>query len=92
MSDVWERLKSVMMEEFLEPDDLMIVTETTKLAEISNWDSMAAVNLQILIHETFCVELPLDLLRDEATFSDLIGFISFPETIADAMRKVNIRN
>jgi len=92
MHDVWEKLKTVMMEEFLEPDDMTIVTEMTKLAEIPNWDSMAAVNLQILINETFHVEIPLDLLQEEAAFADLIGFIREPGTIADAMRKLNGRS
>ncbi len=92
MHDIWEKLKTVMMEEFLEPDDMTVVTETTKLSEIPNWDSMAAVNLQILINETFHVELPLDLLQDEAAFTDLIGFIHEPATIADAMRKLNSRS
>lgn len=92
MHDIWEKLKTVMMEEFLEPDDMTVVTETTKLSEIPNWDSMAAVNLQILINETFHVELPLDLLQDEAAFSDLIGFICEPATIAAAMRKLNSRS
>ncbi len=92
MHDVWKKLKTVMMEEFLEPDDMTVVTEMTKLAEIPNWDSMAAVNLQILINETFHVEIPLDLLHDEASFADLIGFIREPATIADAMRKLNGRS
>jgi len=92
MHDVWEKLKTVMMEEFLEPGDMTVVTETTKLSEIPNWDSMAAVNLQILINETFHVELPLDLLYDEAAFADLIGFIREPATIAGAIRKRNGRS
>ena len=37
-------------------------------------------------------DLPLDLLPDEATFADLIGFIQAPATIADAMRKLNGRS
>jgi len=92
MYEVWEKLKTVLMEEFLEAGDMTAVTEKTKLAEIPNWDSMAAVNLQILINETFHLDLPLDLLPDEATFEDLIGFIRAPETITDAMRKLNGRS
>lgn len=89
MQEFWEKLKAVLMEDFLEAGDLTAVTEKTKLGEIPNWDSMAAVNLQILINETFHIDLPLDLLPDEATFADLIGFIRSPETIARAMRKLN---
>ena len=92
MYEVWEKLKTVLMEEFLEAGDLTIVTEKTTLGEIPNWDSMAAVNLQILINENFHLDLPLDLLQDEATFEDLIGFILAPETVADAMRKLNNRS
>ena len=92
MYEVWEKLKTVLMEEFLEAGDLTIVTEKTTLGEIPNWDSMAAVNLQILINENFHLDLPLDLLQYEATFEDLIGFILAPETVADAMRKLNNRS
>lgn len=92
MYDVWKKLKPVLQEEFLEAGDMTAVTEQTKLGEIPNWDSMAAVNLQILINETFQIDLPLDLLPDEATFADLIVFIQSPATIADAMRKLNGRS
>jgi len=92
MTDLWNQLKAVLLEEFLEIADATAVTEKTKLAEIPNWDSMAAVNLQILINEIFQVELPLDLLQDEATFEELIGFIREPETIADAMRRFHERS
>ncbi|HOO40821.1 MAG TPA: hypothetical protein PK425_10620 [Syntrophales bacterium] len=90
--DLWDKLKAVLLEEFLEIEDAAAVTEKTKLGEIPNWDSMAAVNLQILINELFQVDLPLDLLQDEATFEELIGFIHEPETIADAMRRLNGRS
>jgi acyl carrier protein len=92
MRDAWEKLKTVLREEFLEAGDITAVTEETKLGEIPNWDSMAAVNLQILINETFHIDLPLDLLTEEAAFEELIGFINVPETIADAMRKLNGRS
>jgi acyl carrier protein len=92
MHDAWDKLKIVLQEEFLETGDMTMVHEKTKLGEIPNWDSMAAVNLQILINETFHIDLPLDLLQDEASFEDLIGFIRAPETIADTMRKLNGRS
>jgi len=92
MTDLWNQLKAVLLEEFLEIADAAAVTEKTKLGEIPNWDSMAAVNLQILINELFQVELPLDLFQDETTFEELIGFIQEPETIADAMRRFNERH
>ncbi len=92
MTDLWNQLKAVLLEEFLEIADAAAVTEKTKLGEIPNWDSMAAVNLQILINEIFQVELPLDLFQDETTFEELIGFIQEPETIADAMRRFNERH
>jgi acyl carrier protein len=89
MHDIWVKLKAVMIEEFLEADDIAAVTETTTLGEIPHWDSMAAVNLQILINETFQVELPLDLFQEETSFTTLIGYIRFPETIAPAVQKLN---
>jgi len=92
MTDLWDKLKAVLLEEFLEIADATAVTEKTRLSEIPNWDSMAAVNLQILINEIFQVDLPLDLLQDEATFEELLGFIQEPATIADAMRRLNERS
>lgn len=92
MTDLWDKLKAVLLEEFLEIEDAAAVTEKTKLGEIPNWDSMAAVNLQILINELFQVDLPLDLFQDETPFEELIGFIQEPETIADAMRRFNERH
>ncbi|MBN1548355.1 MAG: hypothetical protein JW902_17025 [Syntrophaceae bacterium] len=92
MYDIWEKLKNVMTEEFLDTGDVTALTEKTKLGEIPNWDSMAAVNLQILINETFQVELPLDLLQDEVSFETLIGFILAPETIVPAVKKLTERN
>ena len=87
MTDIWRNLKTVLSEEFLEVGDMTDLTSATTLGEIPNWDSMAAVNLQILINETFQVDLPLDLLQEEASFEDLMGFIRAPETIAVAMKK-----
>jgi len=92
MTDLWDKLKAVLLEEFLEIEDAAAVTEKTKLGEIPNWDSMAAVNLQILINELFQVDLPLDLFQDETPFEELIGFIQEPETIADATRRFNERH
>jgi acyl carrier protein len=51
------------------------ITLETKLGEIPEWDSIAAVNLQTYLQETFPVRIPLDLLTDETAVGELVTFI-----------------
>jgi acyl carrier protein len=89
MNNLWDELKKILTEEFLEVDTEKNITEKTKLGEIPNWDSMAAVNLQLIINEVFQVDIPLDLFQDDASFEELINFILHPEKIADAVKKLS---
>jgi acyl carrier protein len=91
MSNVWQKMIEVMSNDFFETDNLMI-TPQTRLGEVPYWDSMAAVNLQILLHETFQVELPLELLRDNTTFNEMITLIEQPDQIPEAARRFRERN
>lgn len=45
------------------------------LGEIPDWESMAAVNLQYFIDEAFRVPIPLDILNEKATISDIVKYI-----------------
>ena len=91
MSDVWQKMKEVLLENLFEIEEVPI-TPTTKLGEIPDWDSMAAVSLQMILHENFHVELPLELLQEYTTFSELIGFMKQPEKISEALRNFRERN
>lgn len=88
MNNPWNELKKILKEEFLEVDTDKNITEKTNLGEIPNWDSMAAVNLQLIINETFHADIPLDLFQDDTSFEELIAFILHPEKIAIAIKKL----
>jgi acyl carrier protein len=92
MDNPWNELRKILTEEFLEVDTDKNITEKTKLGEIPNWDSMAAVNLQLIINETFQVDIPLDLFEDNASFEDLIDFILHPEKIPAAIKRLTEGN
>ena len=84
-------MKQVLLDNFFESGDGSITPET-KLGEIPDWDSMEAVNLQILLHDTFHVDLPLELLQEYTTFSELIRFMEQPDMISEALRNFRERN
>jgi acyl carrier protein len=91
MNDVWQKMKAVLVDNFFEIGDILITPET-KLSEIPDWDSMAAVNLQILLHDTFHVDLPLELLHDDTRFNELITLMEQPDKIPEAVRIFRERN
>lgn len=69
------------------PDlDGMELSGETILGEIPDWDSMAAVNLQVFIEETFKVQLPLDLLNENAKMSEVVKYIDDPVALKAAKR------
>lgn len=84
-------MKEVISDNLFEIGDILI-TPQTKLGEIPDWDSMAAVNLQMLLHETFHVELPLELLHENTTFSEMITLMEQPDRISEAVRTFRERN
>ena len=91
MNNVWKKMKTVLVDNLFEIADILITPET-KLGEIPDWDSMAAVNLQILLHETFHVDLPMELLHEFTTFSELIALMEHPDKIPEAVRQFRERN
>ena len=53
----------------------LIITGETRLGDIPDFDSMAAVNLQSFIDDNFKVAIPLDLLGEDTTLKDIVDFI-----------------
>lgn len=58
----------------------------TVLGKIPDWDSMAAVNLQVFIEENFRIQLPLDLLNENAKLSEVVVYIDDPKALKAAQR------
>lgn len=81
MSDSWLKMNEVILDYLFEIGDVTITPET-KLSELPDWDSIAAVNLQMLLHETFHVDVPLDLFRENTTLSELITLVESPDQIS----------
>jgi len=72
-----ERMIEGLHEVFPECDGMRVTAET-QLGELPEWDSMAAVNLQTFLLQQFEVEVPLDLLADQTSLSELIEFLEHP--------------
>jgi acyl carrier protein len=66
------------------PDMGAGISPDTRLGEIPDYDSMAAVNLQTYLEETFRVSVPLDLLGEELTIRELMEYIEQPEKLKTA--------
>jgi len=74
MEDTLRKIQAGILEIF--PDAAAVdLTLELKLGEIPEWDSIAAVNLQTYLQETFPVRIPLDLMTDETTIGELAAFI-----------------
>lgn len=91
MSEVWQKMNEIILDYLFEIGDISLTPET-KLGEIPDWDSISAVSIQMLIHETFQVDLPLDLLREETTLRELIMLVEHPDKISETIEKFQGRN
>lgn len=74
MSDTFGKIKEGIEELFPETED-MDITPDTELGEIPDWDSMASVNLQGFLEQTFAITVPQDLLNEETRISEVISFV-----------------
>jgi acyl carrier protein len=74
MDEIFEKIKAGILDIFPEAAVIEITLEM-KLGDIPEWDSIAAVNLQTSLQETFPVRIPLDLMSDETTIGELTAFI-----------------
>lgn len=66
-----------LQEVFPEAEDMTFTSESI-LAEVPDWDSMAAVNLQTYLQQKFEIEVPLEFLADETTLDDVVNFFKNP--------------
>ncbi len=74
MDDIFAKIKNGILDLFPEIGSLPI-TADTRLGEIPDFDSMAAVNLQTFLEENFPLKIPLDMLNEETTIGELVVHI-----------------
>jgi acyl carrier protein len=72
-----ERMTECLCEVFPECSDMALSIDT-QLGELPEWDSMAAVNLQTILHQQFDVEAPLELLADQTKLQEIMDFLRNP--------------
>ena len=77
MAEILKTLMAGFEDLFPDLGDLVITAET-RLGDIPDFDSMAAVNLQSFVEAKFKVTLSLDLLGDDTTIAEIIDFIGHP--------------
>jgi acyl carrier protein len=86
MADVLKKLKTGIEDLFPELEKIVVSGET-RLGDIPDFDSMAAVNLQSFIDENFKVSIPLDLLGEDTTLNDIVDLIENPARLAAALKQ-----
>ena len=72
-----ERMIEIMRGVFPECNDMKMSMDT-RLVELPEWDSMAAVNLQTFLLQQFQLEVPLELLADQTSLKDVAAFLENP--------------
>jgi len=86
MADTFKKLKTGIEDLFPEAERLAVSLDT-RLGDIPDFDSMAAVNLQTFIEENFTVVIPLDLLGEDTTLKDIVDLIENPGKLAAAEKQ-----
>ena len=86
MADTLKKLKLGIEDLFPEVENIAVTVET-RLGDIPDFDSMAAVNLQTFIAENFNIAIPLDLLGEDTTLKDIVDFIENPGKLAAAEKQ-----
>jgi acyl carrier protein len=86
MADILKKLKTGIEDLFPELEKIVVSGET-RLGDIPDFDSMAAVNLQSFIDENFKVSIPLDLLGEDTTLNDIVDLIENPARLAAALKQ-----
>jgi acyl carrier protein len=86
MADILKKLKTGIEDLFPELEKIVVSGET-RLGDIPDFDSMAAVNLQSYIDENFKVSIPLDLLGEDTTLKDIVDLIENPARLAAALKQ-----
>jgi len=75
MSEILETIKNALADLFPEVGT-MTLTEATRLGEIPDYDSMAAINIQTFLEETYPLKVSLDMLNEEMTLGELAEYVS----------------
>ncbi|MFB3925869.1 MAG: acyl carrier protein [Syntrophales bacterium] len=83
MNETFKKIKQGIQNVFPDMGNVEITPET-RLGEIPDFDSMAAVNLQTCLEEMFRLSIPLDLLNEEMTVGELAAYIEQPEKMRAA--------
>ncbi len=78
MSDTFSKIEEGIEELFPETED-MDITPDMELGEIPDWDSMASVNLQGFLEQTFQVTVPQDFLNEETKINEVVAFVEEKE-------------
>ena len=81
MNDIFTQIKEGIYQLFSDAEDIEL-TMDTKLEEIPDWDSMAAVNLQSYLEQEFQVAVSLDMLDEETSLGELVSRIEDLRCIA----------
>jgi acyl carrier protein len=81
MNDTFIQIKEGICQLFADADGMELTLDTT-LAELPDWDSMAAVNLQSYLEQKFGVTIGLEKLDEETSLGELIAHIEKPQPIA----------
>lgn len=79
MKETMLRLQENLVEIFPEISTIQVTTETI-LEEIPDWDSMAAINLQVFLNDYFGIDLEDDFLNDDTSFMEILELIEEPAT------------
>jgi len=88
MADTFKKLKAGIEDLFPEVEGMTLSLDT-RLGDIPDFDSMAAVNLQTFIADTFNISIPLDLFGEDTTLRDIAAYIDSPEKLAAAEKRRN---
>ncbi len=67
--------KLALLEEMMELDSDSL-TENTVLEDLSEWDSMAALSLIVLVDENFGKKLSANQIKSFKTIKDILNFMS----------------
>lgn len=75
MQDILNKIKDGIIDLFPEVGNLTLTAETS-LGQIPDFDSMASVNFQTFLEESFPLRIPLDMINEETTLGELAAYIN----------------
>jgi acyl carrier protein len=75
MNEILEKIKFGILDIFPDTAGMQISAEML-LGEIPDYDSMAAVNLQVFLEENFPLKISLDMLNEKMPLGELALYIA----------------